>query len=151
MTYVAYLLADEHHTASNKSLVNFSELNCILKSEIFVHRDGQLWELHVILGFNLISKHFQSPKHIIRAKDPRLALIDIAFPGFLTTASPPSGTQDTQLPALLITKLLYSQEPPIPLNNEAEELIAEATQEVTNKDFEVFYRQEDPEDLHGPS
>ena len=106
MTYVACLLADEHHTTSNKSLVNFSELNCILKSEIFVHRDGQLWELHVILGFNLISKHFQSPKHIIRAKDPRLALIDIAFPGFLTTASPPSGTQDDQLPASLITKLL---------------------------------------------
>ena len=87
MTYVACLLADEHHTTSNKSLVNFSELNCILKSEIFVHRDGQLWELHVILGFNLISKHFQSPKHIIRAKDPRLALIDVAVPGFLTSFS----------------------------------------------------------------
>ena len=39
MIYVAGLLADEHHTASNKSLVNFPELNHILKSEIFLHRD----------------------------------------------------------------------------------------------------------------
>ena len=126
MTYVACLLADEHHTASNKSLVNFSELNCILKSEIFVHRDGQLWELHVILGFNPISKCFQIRKHVIRAKDPRLALIDIVVPSFLTTP-PLSETQDAQLPNLLVTKLLYSQEQPIPLNNEAKECTPEPT------------------------
>ena len=151
MTYVACLLADEHHTASNKSLVNFSKLNCILKSEIFVHRDGQLWELHVILGFNLISKHFQSPKHIIRAKDPRLALINVAIPSFLTIAPPPSRTQDAQSLALLVAKLLYSQKLPIPSDDDAKKRTPKATQKVTNKDFEVFYKQEDPENLPGLS
>ena len=40
MTYVACLLADEHHTALNKSLVNFPELNRILRLENFLHKDG---------------------------------------------------------------------------------------------------------------
>ena len=40
MTYIAYLLADKHHTAPNKSLVNFPELNHILRSEIFLHKEG---------------------------------------------------------------------------------------------------------------
>ena len=86
MTYVACLLADEHHTALNKSLVNFPKLNCILKSEIFLYRDGQLRAVHMILGFNPISNRFQSHKHVIRAKESRLALINVVVPGFLTTA-----------------------------------------------------------------
>ena len=124
MTYVACLLANEHHTAPNKSLVNFPELNHILRLEIFLHKDGQLRAMHMILGFNPISKHFQSPKHVIRAKDPWLALIDIAIPGFLTT---PSGTQDAQLPSPLITKLLYSQEKPIPSDDKVKKCIPEPT------------------------
>lgn len=107
--------------------------------------------MHVIFSFDPISKRFQSPKHIIKATDPRLALIDVAVLGFLTTAPSPSKTRDAQLPASFITKLLYSQEPPIPLKNEAEERTLEATQEVTDKDFEVYYRQEGLEDLFGPS
>ena len=140
MTYVACLLADKHHTARNKSLVNFPELNRILKSEIFLHKDSQLRAVHMIFSFNPISKRFQSPKHVIRAKDPRLALIDVAVPGFLTIAHVPFRTQDTQLPAPLIAKLLYSQELPIPSDDDAEERTLEATQEVTYKDFEIFYR-----------
>ena len=73
--------------------MNFPELNRILRSEIFLHKDDQRRAMHMILGFNPISKRFQSPKHVIRAKDPRLALIDVAVPGFLTTPSL-SGTQD---------------------------------------------------------
>ena len=40
MIYVVYLLADEHNTAPNKSFVNFPDLNQILKSKIFLHKDG---------------------------------------------------------------------------------------------------------------
>ena len=93
----------------------------------------------MILDFTPISKHFQSPKHMIKAKDPKLVLIDVAVPGFLLTEPPPTGTQDAQLPAPLVTKLLYSQEPPIPLDNEVQEPILKPVQEVTNRDFEVFY------------
>ena len=100
-------LVDEFHTTPVKSLVNFLELNQILKSEIFLHKDGELQAVHVILGFKPISNHFQSPTHVIKAKDLRLALIDVMVPGFLTTP-PPSRTQDAQLLTPLITKLLHS-------------------------------------------
>lgn len=103
----------------------------------------------MILGFKPIFNQFQSPKHMIRAKDLRLALIDVAVPGFLTKP-PPSSTQDTQLPAPLAAKLLYSQEQPIPSDDEQEESIPEPTQEDLDKDFEVFY-QEDPEDSPTPT
>ena len=108
MTYAICSLIDEHYTALNKNFVNFPELNRILKSKIFLQKDGQLRAVHMILGFTPISKHFQSPKHMTRAKDPRLALIDVAILGFLLTEPPPTRTQDTQLPAPCATKLLYS-------------------------------------------
>ena len=76
---VSLFFVDEFHTALNKSLVNFLDLNRILKSEIFLYWDGQLRAVHVILGFMHISNHFQSPKNMIRAKGPRLALIVVAI------------------------------------------------------------------------
>lgn len=81
---------------------------------------------------------------MFKAKDPRLALIDIAIPRFLTKP-PPSGTQDAQFLAPLAAKLLYSQEQPIPFDEEHEEHASKPTQEDLDKDFKVFY-QEDLED-----
>ena len=94
MTYIASLLADEYHTAPNKNFVNFPELNQILRSEIFLHKEGQLRAVHIILRFNHIPKRFQSPKNEIKAEDPRLDLIDVAVPRFQTTNSPLARTQD---------------------------------------------------------
>ena len=45
---------------------------------------------------------------MIKAKDSRLALINIVVPGFLLTKPPPEGTQDAQLPTPLVAKLIYS-------------------------------------------
>lgn len=108
----------------------------------------------MILRFSPISKHFQNPKNVIKAKDPWLALIDVAVLGFLTTGPLLVGTQDAQLPAPLTTKLLHSQEPPIPSDEETKEPSPKLVQEVTDKDFEIFYQQEDPKDaprtLHHP-
>ena len=61
---------------------------------------------------------------MIKVKDPRLALIDVAILGFLTKP-PPFGTQDARLLASLIAKLLYSQEQPIRFNDEQEEPMPE--------------------------
>ena len=141
-----FSLVDEYHTTPSKYLVNFVDLNRILKSEIFLHKDNQLRVAHVILGYKPLTKCFQNPKNIIKAKDPQLALIDVAVPGFLLVEPPPVGTQDAQLLALLVARLLYSQEPCIPSNEETKEPTPEPTQEVTDKDFEVFYQQENPED-----
>jgi len=53
--------------AKRRSLVNFDLLNRVLRSEIFLHRVGQLCVGHVILGFTPISNHFQVSKHVIKA------------------------------------------------------------------------------------
>ena len=90
---------------------------------------------------------------MIKAKDPRLALIDVAVPGFLTKPPlppPPLDTQDAQLPAPLAAKLLYSYKQPFPSDDEREKPTTELTQEDIDKNFEVFY-QEDPEDSSVPA
>ena len=142
-----FYLANEYHIAPAKHLVNFKDLNQILRVEIFLHRDGQLRASHVILGYKPFTKRFQSPKNVIKVRDPRLALIDVVVPGFLLSEPPPKGTQDAQLLAPLAAKLLYSQEPLIPSKHKAKKSTPEpAHQEVIDKDLEVFYQQEDLED-----
>ena len=51
-------LADEYHTAPTKHLVNFRDLNQILKVEIFLYTDGQLRVAHVTLNYKPSTKHF---------------------------------------------------------------------------------------------
>ena len=89
-----FSFVDEHHTTPSKHLVNFVDLNQILKLEIFLHKDGQLRATHIILGYKPFTKCFQNSKNIIKAKDARLALIDVAIPIFLLAEPPLAGTQD---------------------------------------------------------
>ena len=65
--------------------------------------NGQLCTAYVILEYKPISSSFQSPKYIIKAKDPWLQQINIAILGFLTS-SPPEGTHQVGLPTQCITK-----------------------------------------------
>lgn len=140
-----FCMVDEYHTAPIKHSVNFKDLNRLLKLEIFLHKDGQLRAAHVILEYKPSTKHFQSPKNVIKARDQRLALIDAVVPEFLLSKPPLEGTQDAQLPAPLVAKLLYSLKPPIPSDDEAKDPFPKhAIQDITENDFEVFYRQEDP-------
>ena len=133
-------MADEYHTTPAKHLVNFKDLNWILKAKSFLHKDEQFRAAHVILNYKSSTKCFQSSKNVIGARDPLLALIDIAVPSFLLSEPPPKRTYDAQLPAPLAARLLYSQEPPIPSDNEAKESTPKPIhQEVTEKVFEVFY------------
>ena len=63
-----FYLADKYHTAPAKHLVNFKDLNRILKEKIFLHKDRQLRAAQVILGYKPSTKHFQSPKNVIKAR-----------------------------------------------------------------------------------
>lgn len=63
---------------------------------------------------------------------------------------PLSNTQDAQLLAPLVAKLLYSQEQPIPSNDDQEERAPEPTKEELDKDVKFFY-QEDTEELLAPT
>ena len=83
LLFFFFFVADKQFTTPNFNLVNCEDLNKIIRSEIFLHKDGQLYVAHIILGYKPISSSFQSPKLLIKAKDPRLLLIDIVVPGFL--------------------------------------------------------------------
>ena len=45
--------------------------------------DDHLQAAHVILGYKPISLGFQAPKCVIKANDPRLPRISVAFEGFV--------------------------------------------------------------------
>ena len=71
-------------------LVNKASLDRVLQAEIYVNpSDGQLRAAHLILGYNLISRAFQAPSCVIKAKDPRLRRISIAYEGFVVPEGVP--------------------------------------------------------------
>ena len=51
-------IIDKKATAKIRSLVNFEDLNKILKSEIFLYKDSQLRVAHVTLRYEPISTRF---------------------------------------------------------------------------------------------
>ena len=79
----------------NFNLVNQPNLDKILKAEVFVHSEGQLRAAHLILGYTSISKSYQVPKCVIKAKNPRLHRISVAVPGFLINGPILEGTLTT--------------------------------------------------------
>ena len=90
---------DRHSTVPQLNLVNRQSLDKILRSEVFVNEaDGQLRVAHVILGYKPISLGFQAPKCVIKANDPHLHRISMAFEGFVVLESVPilEGTPLTQ-------------------------------------------------------
>lgn len=54
----------------NLNLVNEPDLIRILRSEIFIHSNGQLRVDHIILRYHPLSLSFQASTYIIKAKDP---------------------------------------------------------------------------------
>ena len=66
------------------SLVNKASLDRILRSEVYVNEvDGQLRVAHLILGYTPISRAFQALRCVIKARDPRLHRISVAYEGFV--------------------------------------------------------------------
>ena len=51
--------------------------------------DGQLRAAHLILGYTPLSFTFQAPKYIIRARDPRLQCISVAYQRFVVPEGVP--------------------------------------------------------------
>ena len=82
--FVSIDIADLRATTPSLRLVNKASLDRVLQAEIYVNEsDGQLRAAHLILGYNPISRAFQAPSCVIRAKDPRLHRISVAYEGFV--------------------------------------------------------------------
>ena len=139
--------ADKHAAIPNFNLVNQPDLDKILKVKVFVHSDGQLRAAHLVLGYNPLSSSFQALKCMIKVKDPRLHLVNVAAPGFLNPSPAPKGVLKVTLP------LQYTAEEPTPsqpaIKEEEEEDIIEISD--SGDDFEVFNPPESPESQVGDS
>ena len=140
-----YGFADPHSTAPLLRLVNKASLDRILQSEVYVNEaDGQLRATHLILGYTPISHAFQAPRCVIRAKDPRLHCISVAYEGFMVLEGVPlpRNTPFTQpLPVATLSAGVPSPSPILQVEEEEEEEQEEEgfvdLTESTDK-FEVF-------------
>ena len=96
----------------------------------------------MILGFTPISNHFQVSKHIIKAQDSCLALVDIAIEGFISKPSQ-EGTQVVKLPTFkdpqLIVKDITSSDEEVDTEFEDNSSEEDTENPVRDKDFEIFY------------
>ena len=70
--------------------------------------DGQLRAAHLILGYTPLSFTFQAPKYVIRARDPRLQRISVAYQGFVVPEGVPL-PRDTPLTQPLFVASLSAE------------------------------------------
>ena len=71
------------------SLVNVPALNFLLRSEIYMSADGQLWSASLILDYVPLSRSVVDAGQAIRAGSPKLARINVSIPGFLASRDLP--------------------------------------------------------------
>ena len=129
-------------------LVNKASLDRILQAEVYINKsDGQLRAMHLILRYNPISCAFQAPTCVIRARDPRLHRISVAYEGFIVPQGIPlprySPLTEPLPVATLAARATSSPPPPCVLQVEEEE---EAEQEeegfvdltVSTDDYKIF-------------
>ena len=116
--------ADSRSTKFLLSLVNRVSLDRILCSEVYVNEsNGQLRAAYLILGYTPISRAFQAPKCVIKARDPQLHRISVAYEGFVVPESIPipEGTPFTQPLAIATLSIRISLSPPVPQEDEERE------------------------------
>ena len=63
--------------------VHVRDLNFVLRSEIFVHRDGQLHASHLILGVDPVYSTWQPFSQALIVDSPLLSYIDVRHTNFL--------------------------------------------------------------------
>ena len=126
-------------------LVNKASLDRVLRAEIYVNEsNGQLRVAHLILSYNPISRAFQVPSCVIRAKDPRLHRISVAYKGFVVPQGVPLPRYSPHIEPLPVASLATAatSSPPIYQVEEEEEVEREEEGFVDltslTDDYEVF-------------
>ena len=140
-------IADPRATTHSLRLVNKASLDRVLRAKIYVNEsDGQLRAAHLILDYNPISRSFQAPSCVIKAKDPRLCRISVAYEGFVVPQGVPLPRYSPFSKPLSVTSLaeVASSSPPIFQAEEEEEAeqeeegFVDLTSAIDN--YEVFNR-----------
>ena len=143
--------ANHNSTTPLFRLVNRASLDRILQFEVYVNKaDGQLRAARLILGYTPISRAFQAPKCVIKAKDPRLHRISVAYERFVVPESIPlpKSTPSTQsLPVATLSARVSSPSPILQEEEEGEEGqeeqgFVDLTESVD--EFEVFNQPSSP-------
>ena len=147
-------IADPNALKPSLRLVNKVSLDRILQSEVYVNEsDGQLRAAHLILGYTPISLAFQALKCVIRAKDPWLHRIDVAYEGFVVLEGIPLPRYSSLSQPLPVATLAAGATslPPILQVEEEEEVEQEEEGFVdlteSTDDFEVFNQLSPPKDV----
>ena len=115
--------------------------------------DGQLRTAHLILGYKPISRAFQAPRYVIRAKDSRLHRISVAYEGFVVPEGfplPRNTSFTQQLPVATLSTGVPSPSPILQVEEEEEEEQKEEgfvdLTESTNE-FKVFNQLSPPKNM----
>ena len=116
--------------------------------------DDQLRAAHLILGYTPISRAFQAPKCVIKAKDPRFYRISVAYEEFVVPKGIPipEGTPFTQ-PFFVATPSIGASSSQFALQEEKEEEEEEENPEgivtllESSEEFEVFNQPPSSEDI----
>ena len=129
-------------------------LNRILQSEVYVNEaDGQLRAAYLILGYTPISRAFQALRCVIRAKDPQLHRINVAYEGFVVPESVPLPTSTPFTQPLPVATLSAGVPSPSPILQGGEEQEEEQEEEgfvdltESTDEFEVFNQLSSPKNL----
>ena len=115
--------------------------------------DSQLRAAHLILGYMPISRAFQAPRCMIRAKDPRLYRISVAYEGFVVPEGIPLPTCTPFTQPFPVVTLSAGVPSPSPILQEGEEEEEEQEDkgfvDLTESadEFEVFNQLSSPKNL----
>ena len=123
-------IVDPNSTTPSLRLVNKVSLDRILQSEVYINESGgQLRAVHFILGYTPISRAFQAPRCVIRAKDPRLHRISVAYEGFVVLEGIPIPRYSPFTQSLPVATLSAGAPSPSPILQVEEEEEVEQEEE----------------------
>ena len=130
--------ADRRFTKPKLNLVNKASLDRVLKAETYVNEaDGQLRAAHLILGYTPFSFAFQAPKCVIRARDPRLHHISIAYKGFVIPEGIPLPKDTSRTKPLFVAAISIGASSSQPVLREEEVEEKEEDEEEEEEEEEV--------------
>ena len=147
-------IADPHATTPSLRLVNKTSLNRILQFEVYINEsNSQLRAAHLILRYITMSRAFQAPRCVIRAKDPQLHRISVAYEGFVVPEGIPLPRYSPLTQPLPVATLAAGSTSSSPIlqveEEEEEEHEEEGFVDLTEStdDYEVFNQPSPPKDV----